>query len=70
MMMGATKMKRITAAMLIVMAMGQVLAADEVLSVTAVPKHLELARELVATVKPENNKYIDRKQDKICQYQP
>ena len=24
---------------------------------TAVPKHLELARELVATVKPENNKY-------------
>ena len=23
----------------------------------AIPKHLELARELVATVKPENNKY-------------
>ena len=25
-----------------------------------VPKHLELARELVATVKPENNKYVIR----------
>ncbi len=24
----------------------------------AIPKHLELARELVATVKPENNKYV------------
>lgn len=27
---------------------------------TPVPKHLELARELVATVKPENNKYVFR----------
>lgn len=32
---------------------GSALAQDA----TPVPKHLELARELVATVKPENNKY-------------
>ena len=25
---------------------------------TPVPKHLEMARELLATVKPENNKYV------------
>lgn len=32
---------------------------------TPVPKHLELARELVATVKPENNKYVFRGPDGV-----
>ena len=53
-------MKRSMAAMLMVMATAQVLADDEVQSSAPVPKHLELARELVATVKPENNKYVIR----------
>lgn len=30
-----------------------------------IPKHLELARELVATVKPENNKYVLRGPDGV-----
>jgi hypothetical protein len=36
-------------------------AVEQTLSTTqasSIPKHLELARELVATVKPENNKYV------------
>ncbi len=32
---------------------------------TPVPKHLELARDLVATVKPENNKYVFRGPDGV-----
>lgn len=38
------------------------LASD---SDTSIPKHLELARELVATVKPENNKYVLRGPDGV-----
>lgn len=56
----STTIKRTFAAMLMVMATAQVLADDEVQSSAPVPKHLELARELVATVKPENNKYVIR----------
>jgi hypothetical protein len=33
-------------------------ASPNVQASTSIPKHLELARELVATVKPENNKYV------------
>jgi hypothetical protein len=41
-------------------AYGQALetASPNVQAPSSVPKHLEIARELVATVKPENNKYV------------
>jgi hypothetical protein len=32
--------------------------SPNVQAASSIPKHLELARELVATVKPENNKYV------------
>jgi hypothetical protein len=54
--MGKTNMKRIAAVMLLMAASGFAIG-DDTQAVVPVPKHLELARELVATVKPENNKY-------------
>jgi len=43
-----------------VSAFGQTLeqASPNVQAPVTIPKHLEIARELVATVKPENNKYV------------
>lgn len=50
---GSYRARVVTGLLLIVTAIASALAQDA----TTVPKHLELARELVATVKPENNKY-------------
>lgn len=50
-------MKRMAVVMLLMAASGFAIGGDTQ-AVTPIPKHLELARELVATVKPENNKYV------------
>ena len=54
------KKQSLVAVMLMLMALQPAVATDDPSPGAAPPRHLELARELVATVKPENNKYMIR----------